>query len=103
MYVSSDAGIWPVDVPARVQVSWLPSRPGTLAAALGAWAGEWITEETLCGEQLPLVWVFPHAAAQLTEAASDTIVRLLTAMPGSHLMQGHDGVLPGVLDSSVSL
>lgn len=103
MYVSSDAGIWPLDVPERVQVSWLRPGPEVLATALGAWQSEWLTDEAMGAATLPILWVFPEAARQLTLASSPSLTHLVTVLPETHLVQGHHGVLPRALDPSVRL
>lgn len=96
IFVTSAGASWPVEVPCRMQVSWLAPGADALADAIAAWSAEWLVDEDGLFCQTPVVWVMSHAAAALSGSATDGMRRLVTALPSTHLAHGFDGTLPEV-------
>lgn len=104
VYLSSEIDLGPLIAPPRVQTVWL--RPTltscAVSRAFNAWASEWIVDDAAAHQQLPLVWIFPWAAAALTAADEESVTRVITSLPSSHLAQGYCGVLPRALGATAA-
>lgn len=89
VYLAGDEGL-PLGAPARVQVNRVSSRCGScpLAAAMTAWAAEWLPESATPAEQTPTVWVLPGATEALRSAEHECVTRLITALPSDQLIHG---------------
>lgn len=99
LYLRCDGEIPAFRSPARVQTLRL-SGEVSLPSAFSAWTAEWITDEAVAGGELPLVWIFPWAAASLSGTCGECVIRIVTSLPSTHLIQGYDGTLPALLGAA---
>lgn len=100
LYIASEFEFGQLPGPERIQAMWIA--PGftqgcVLSGALASWSAEWLTDEALATGDLPLVWVFPWAAAALAKTGAECVTRMVTQLPSTHLAEGYDGTLPAQL------